>query len=46
MTLLLVFARLLLCVVFLIAGLTKLADLAGSQLERSERRWTQPNLMN
>ena len=31
MTLLLVFARLLLCVVFLIAGLAKLADLAGSR---------------
>src|SRR6266536_298612 len=31
MSLLLVFARLLLCVVFLIAGLAKLADLAGSR---------------
>jgi peroxiredoxin len=31
MTLLLVFARLLLCVVFLIAGLAKLANLAGSR---------------
>ena len=32
MTLLLLLARLLLCLVFLIAGLAKLADLAGSQL--------------
>jgi peroxiredoxin/uncharacterized membrane protein YphA (DoxX/SURF4 family) len=31
MTLLLLLARLLLCIVFLIAGLAKLADLAGSQ---------------
>jgi peroxiredoxin len=31
MTLLIVFARLLLCVVFLVAGMAKLADLAGSR---------------
>jgi uncharacterized membrane protein YphA (DoxX/SURF4 family) len=31
MTLLLLLARLLLCIVFLLAGLAKLADVAGSQ---------------
>jgi len=41
MTLLLLFARLLLCAVFLVAGLAKLADLAG--LRQAMRDFGVPN---